>query len=328
MDTLASMRAFVRVVDLSGFAAAARSLGISPAMVSKHVAHLERRLRISLLTRTTRRVAPTEAGARYHAHCVEVLRAVEEADHAAGHQAEAPSGTLRVTAPTELGDRHIAPMVAPLLAAWPELSVELQFTNRVVDLVEEGIDVAVRVAPRLDTALTGRRLATSRLLPVAAPDYLHRNGTPRRPADLRRHVALRFAFGSFQGWPFTRGGATELVEPNVRLQSASAEALRLAARDSAGVALLPTFVVGDDLRAGTLMPLLTDWQVGGLGIHAVYPQRRYHPARLRVFIDALLARFGGDPQADAFWNDPGVSRGRARGSAPAPAIRRRPAARR
>lgn len=328
MDTLTSMRAFVRVVDLSGFAAAARSLDISTAMVSKHVAHLERRLRISLLTRTTRRVAPTEAGARYHAHCVEVLRAVDEAELAAGHQSEAPSGTLRVTAPTELGDAHIAPMVAPLLAAWPELSIELRFTNRVVDLVEEGVDLAVRVAPRLDTALAGRRLATSRLLPVASPAYLRRHGTPRGPADLQRHVALRFAYGAFQGWPFTRDDVTETIDPVVRLQSASAEALRRAARDGAGIALLPTFVAGNDLHAGTLVPVLPDWCVGELGIHAVYPQRRYHPARLRVFIDALVARFGGDPHADPFWSNDRVSRAGARGSAPAPATRRRPAARR
>jgi len=328
MDTLASMRAFVRVVDLSGFAAAARSLGISTAMVSKHVAHLERRLRISLLTRTTRRVAPTEAGARYHAHCIEVLRAVDEADRVAGRHAEAPSGTLRVTAPTELGDVHIAPMVAPLLAAWPELSIELRFSNRVVDLVEEGVDVAVRVAPRLDTALAGRRLATSRLLPVASPAYLRRQGMPRRPADLQQHVALRFAFGAFRGWPFTRDGATELIDPVVRLQSSSAEALRRAARDGAGIALLPTFIAGDDLDAGTLVPLLTDWHVGELGVHAVFAQRRYHPARLRVFIDALVAHFGADPQADPFWRPDRISRARARGAAPAPATRRRPAARR
>src|SRR5690606_5468011 len=278
MDTLASMRAFVRVVDLSGFAAAARSLGISPAMVTKHVAHLEARLRLSRLARTTRRVAPTEAGLRYHAQCVEVLRAVDEAESAAGREAEAPGGTLRVTAPSELGDRHVAPLVAPLLAAWPGLSIDLQFTNRIVDLVEEGIDVAIRVAPRLDTALSGRRLATSRLLPVASPDYLRRHGRPRRPQDLRRHVALRFALGGFRTWPFVRGGATLRVEPDVRLLSISSEALRRAALDGAGVALLPTFLAGDDLKGGTLVPLLTDWHAGELGIHAVYPQRRFHPA--------------------------------------------------
>src|SRR5690606_41442620 len=126
MDTMASMRAVVRVVDLSGFAAAARSLGISPAMVTKHVAHLEQRLRVSLLTRTTRRVAPTEAGLRYHAQCVAVLRAVDQAESAPGREAEAPGGTLRVTAPSELGDRHVTPLVAPLHAARPGLSIELQ----------------------------------------------------------------------------------------------------------------------------------------------------------------------------------------------------------
>ncbi|WP_119153290.1 LysR family transcriptional regulator [Caldimonas tepidiphila] len=301
MDTLSSMRAFVRVIDLAGFAAAARSLRLSPAMVSKHIAHLERRLGVSLLTRTTRRVTPTEAGTRYHAHCVELLRALDEAESQVGRQAQAPSGTLRVTAPVEFGQQHIAPLVAPLLAAHPELSIALDFTNRVVDLADEGVDVAVRVSARLDTALAGRRLASSRLLVVASPDYLSRHGMPDSPDALARHEALCFAVGGWDSWPFSREGRPQHVKVRGRVRSTSSEALRVAACQGAGITLLPTFQIGADLRRGALVPVLTDWECGTLGVHVLYPQRRHHPARLRVFVEALSQRFGDDPRADPFW---------------------------
>ena len=188
MDRLTSMRVFARVVELAGFAAAARDVGLSTAMVSKHVAALERRLGIALLARTTRRVVPTEAGQRFYAHCIEILRAVDEAELEAGAQALEPMGCLRITAPVELGQRHLAPLLAPLLRRHSQLSVWLDLSNRVVDLVEEGLDVAIRVAPALDTALRGRQVTSSRLLTVAAPSYLRRHGLPRTPDALARRL--------------------------------------------------------------------------------------------------------------------------------------------
>ncbi|MBI5260061.1 MAG: LysR family transcriptional regulator [Burkholderiales bacterium] len=302
MDTLSSMRVFATVAELGSFAGAARRHEMSPAMVSKHIAHLEARLNAALLTRTTRKVALTDSGARYLRQCQEVLRLVAEAEDELGHQRARPSGTLRVTAPVELGNRHVAPLVAPLLRAHPELSIQFEFTNRVVDLTEEGVDVAVRVAARLDSTLAGRQVASSRLLPVASPDYLARHGQPVQPQDLAAHQALVFTMGDWSRWQHRRGPDTGSVVTTPRLRSSSSDALRLAALDGAGVSLLPSFLVGDDLRAGTLLPLLTAWDFGRLGIHLLYPQRRYRPARLRVFVDALLARFGDDPQHDPFWS--------------------------
>lgn len=303
MDTLTSMRVFAGVADLGGFAAAARRLEMSPAMVTKHIAHLESRLHATLLIRTTRKVALTEAGARYLRQCQEVLRLVGEAEAELGQQQERPSGTLRVTAPVELGNRHVAPLVAPLLQAHPELAIQFDFTNRVVDLTEEGVDVAVRVAAQLDSSLAGRRIASARLLPVASPAYLARQGRPLQPADLSRHEALVFGIGDWTRWPYAHvgDGHSGAVPMAPRLRSSSSEALRGAALQGAGISLLPTFLVGDDLVAGTLEPLLTDWDFGRLGIHLLYPQRRFRPPRLRVFVDALLARFGDDPLADPFW---------------------------
>lgn len=302
MDTLTSMRAFVGVAELGSFSGAARRMEISPAMVTKHVAHLEARVGVALLTRTTRRVSLTEAGAAYLRQCVEVLRLVEEADDEVGRQRNRPSGTLRVTAPIELGNRHLAPLVAPLLAANPDMSVHFDFTNRVVDLAEEGVDVAVRVSPRQDSALSGRQVAMSRLVPVAAPSRFRRQGLPRVPQDLGRHPALVFGVGDWSRWPCARGSTQASVAMTARMRSTSSEALRLAALDGAGVSLLPTFLVDDDLREGRLLALLTDWDFGRLHIHVLYPQRRHRPARVRAFVDALLGHFGGDPSGDPFWH--------------------------
>lgn len=300
MDQLTSMRVFVKVVELCGFSAAARTLDLSPAMVSKHIASLERRLGVPLLARTTRRVVPTEAGQRYHAHCVEILRAVDDAEQEVGTQAQEPVGCLRVTAPVELGQRHLAPLLPPLLRRFPKLTIWLDLSNRVVDLVEEGLDVALRVAPALDTALRGRQLTTSRLLLVAAPSYLRRHGVPKSPEALAQHATLSFVYGPGRHWAFVRDGQSRTVDVAPRLLSTSSDAVREAACAGAGIAMLPTFLVDDALARGALRAVLPGWSLGTLKIHALHPNRRTHPARLRVFLDALVARFGPDPEADGF----------------------------
>lgn len=301
MDTLTSMRVYARVVDSGGFSAAARAVGLSTAMVSKHVAALERRLGVTLLARTTRRVAPTEAGARYHALCVELLQALDEAERQVGAEGAEPIGCLRVTAPVEFGNLHVAPLVPALLRRYPGLTVSLDFTNRIVDLVEEGLDVAIRIAGELDSALAGRQIATSRLVAVAAPAYLRRRGTPRSPDALARHATLSFALGPGRRWAFEHDdGRRAVAEVGAALLSTSSEALRAAACAGAGVALLPTFLVGPDVAAGRLRTLLPGWRGGTLKVFALYPQRRLHPARLRAFVDALVERWGGDPERDPF----------------------------
>ncbi len=300
MDQLTSMRAFVRVVDLAGFAAAARTLDLSTAMVSKHVAALERRLGVPLLARTTRRVVPTEAGLRFHAHCVEILRAVDEAEQEVGTQAQEPVGCLRVTAPVEFGQRHLAPLLPPLLRQHARLSIYLDLSNRVVDLVEEGLDVAIRIAPALDTSLRGRQVTSSRLLLVAAPAYLRRHGTPTTPEALAQHTTLSFALGAGRHWVLVRDDERHAVDLAPRLVSTSSDAVREAALAGAGIAMLPTFLAGDALARGALRVVLPQWDLGTLRIYALHPNRRTHPARLRVFLDALVARFGADPEADGF----------------------------
>lgn len=300
MDQLTSMRVFVRVVDLAGFAAAARMLDLSPAMVSKHVAALERRLGVPLLARTTRRVVPTEAGQRFHAHCVEILRAVDEAEQEVGTQAQEPVGCLRITAPVEFGQRHLAPLLPPLLRRHAQLSIYLDLSNRVVDLVEEGLDVAIRIAPALDTALRGRQITTSRLLLVAAPAYLRRQGTPKTPEALTQHTTLSFALGPGRHWVLARDGERRAVDVAPRLLATSSDAVREAALAGSGIAMLPTFLVDDALARGALRVVLPQWDIATLRIYALHPNRRTNPARLRVFLDALVERFGADPDTDGF----------------------------
>lgn len=300
MDQITSMTVFSKVVELAGFAAAGRSVGISTAMVSKHVAALEKRLGVPLLTRTTRRVSPTEEGSRYHARCLEILQLLTDAESEISMQSREPGGCLRVTAPVEFGNLHIAPLIPVLLRKHPGLSVSMNFSNRVVDLAEEGLDVAVRIAADMDTSLRGRHIASSDLLLVASPQYLERYGSPRKPKDLVRHSLLSFSIGPGSNWPFIRGAERFTLPVQPRLLSTSSEALRTAACAGEGIALLPTFLVGEALARKRLVCVMPAWRHTALKIYVLYPNRRIQPARLRVFIDALVGRFGETPDRDCF----------------------------
>lgn len=297
---MTSMRVYSRVVEFESFARAARAEGLSPAMVSKHVASLEKGLGVSLLVRTTRKVRTTDAGAVFHEKCLEALRATEAAVDSVRAASRAIDGTLRITAPVEFGNMHIAPLMPELRRAHPGLAISMLFNNRVVDLVEEGVDVAVRIAPRLDTQLAGRQIASSRLMVVASHAYLSSRAVIRRPKDVGGHPALCFSVGNWDTWSFRRKQEEVRTRLTPALHSTSSEALRQCALAGGGLALLPSFLVGEDVRAGRLRQVLPGWDCGTLHIHALYPQRKHHPGRLRVFVDALVGRFGGDPAADPF----------------------------
>lgn len=293
------MRAFARVVELGGFAAAARSLELSPAMVTKHVAHLEARIGARLLNRTTRRVAPTDAGRAYFERCQELLQGIAEAEAAAGAATQVPRGTLRITAPVEFGDRHLAGLAGEYMRAQPGVAVSLHLSNRVVDVIDEGFDLALRVAPALDSSLVARKLASSRLLVLAAPAYLERRGRPRRPAQLVQHDCLCFGVPAVMDeWRFARRGAVQTVKLAPRMVSNSSESLRAAACEGTGITLLPTFLAAEDVRAGRLVPVFRELDSGRLGIYAVYPHRKYLSAKVRGFLELLRSRYGDDPERD------------------------------
>lgn len=305
MDTLESMQVFVRVVELGSFAGAARGLDLSPAMVSKHIAHLETRTGARLLNRTTRQVRPTEAGALYFEQCTAILRNIEAAEAEAGADTSMPCGTLRITAPVEFGNLKLLQVIAAFLERYPAIDIALDLTNRSVDMVQEGYDVAIRIARDLDTSLVGRRIALSRFHIVASPAYLEREGHPVVPAELARRDCLTFAVPQpWTTWSFSHGGEAQNVKIRPRMLSTSAEALLHAARAGVGIGLLPTFVCGQALARGELVSLFPDCECGTLGIHILFPHRTLMPARVRLFIDFLVEAIGGGADRDPWASTP------------------------
>jgi DNA-binding transcriptional LysR family regulator len=290
MDRLTSLTVFVRVVDCSGFSAAARRLNMSATMVSSHVQALEDRLGARLLNRTTRKVSLTEVGKTYYDRCTQILAELEEADRVAGALQSTPRGTLRLHTATAIV-RFIAPVVAEYLALYPDASVELTTGERMVDLVEEGIDLAIRPTPPPDSSLIVRRLATWRHALCCSPAYLEAHAPPVRLSDLAHHNCLRFAFYPFDEWQFTGpGGEPASVRVSGNLLATSAETLRIAALSGRGVFLAPGFVIAEDLEAGRLVPILPEYRPIEFAIHAIYPHRHHLSAKVRGFIDLLAER--------------------------------------
>lgn len=293
MDTLTGLRVFVKVVETGSFTAAAEALELSRAMVSKHVQTLEARLGVRLLQRSTRRVALTEAGSRYHARASAWLDDMETTEAELAQLTAEPRGTLRVSAPMSFGRVHVAPLLAEFLARYPGVRIDLALADRAVDLIEDGYDLAVRIGDLADSSLVCRRLAASRLLLCAAPDYLDRCGQPRHPAELSAHECLSYRLSDTPSeWSFTAADGTQAtVRIDGRVRADNGEALCEAAAAGLGIVLQPDFIAGPYLHAGRLLALLPEWGTREIGIHAVYPERRYLPARARRFVDFLAERY-------------------------------------
>jgi DNA-binding transcriptional LysR family regulator len=302
VDTLTSMRVFARVVEAESLAAAARRLKLSPATVTKHIQSLEKRFGARLLNRTTRRFSLTEAGAAYHERCVSALAEVDAAEAAAGSLGAQARGQLRITAPMYFAPSELRPIVQGFIERYPEITVDVLVTNRRVDLVEDGLDLAVRIAQQaIEPSLIARRLATSRLMACASPAYLRRAGVPVHPADLRQHRCLTATlFKLDEGWVFERNGKSEKVKLPVTLQSNNNELLCEAAADGFGITIQPTINVWRNLASGRLTRILDKWSLGDLGVFVVYPSRKHLPAKTRLFIDFLAAQFPKGAQHDVW----------------------------
>lgn len=299
-DELDSMALFARVVEAGGFSPAARELGQSKSSVSKRVARLEDRLGVRLLNRTTRRLSLTEAGEAFYAGCRRMLSEAEAAEEAVTYLAAAPRGTLRINAPMSFGQWHLAPALADFLRRCPELSVELVLDDREVNLVQEGFDVGIRIRELADSSLIARRLTLSRRVLCAAPAYLEARGRPERPEDLTRHDCLLYSYLSDPAvWTFRGRQGRRRVRVSSRLKANNGEALREAAGAGYGIAFLPTFIVGDAIRAGRLACLLAEWTGNtGVPIHVIYPAGRNLSPKVRVFVDFLAERFRPEPYWD------------------------------
>ena len=299
-DLLPAMVIFVRVVEMEGFSAAAREMNLSKSAVSKQISRLEDRLGVRLLNRTTRKLSLTEAGATYFEGCRRVLDEAESADLAVSRLVEAPRGQLKINAPMSFGTTHLAPNLGKFLADYPELNIKLTLEDRMVDLVEEGYDLAIRIGHLDDSSLVARRICTMRSVVSAAPAYLAAHGTPARPEDLESHRCLIYSYGRESGsWTFHRDEEVRRVRTTGQLSINHGDAIREAALAGLGICIEPTFIVGEDLRAGRMIQLFPDWHLGAdFAMYAVYPARRNLPPKVRVFIDFLIAHFGPDPYWD------------------------------
>ena len=294
MDRLAGIPAFEGVVAAGSFAGAARALGLSVAAVSKQVRGLEDRLGVRLLQRTTRQVRLTDAGERFHERCRRILADLEEAEREVAARQETARGRVRVSAPMSFGERHLGPLVSAFLARHPDVEIDLVLDDRFVDLLAEGFDVAVRIAELRDSSLVARRLCASRRVLCASPAYLARHGTPAAPDDLPAHRCIGYAYmASGCDWPFRARDGRRLVRVRGPVMSNNGDVLRVLALDGCGIALLPTFLVSDDLHAGRLREVLPDQLDGDPALWVLHPSRRHVPLAVRAFVDVVVARFAG-----------------------------------
>jgi DNA-binding transcriptional LysR family regulator len=292
MDRLASLEVFVGVVDQGGFSAAARRLNMSVSMVSNHVQALEDRLGARLLNRTTRKVGLTEIGKSYYERCVQILGELADADRIAEALQSSPRGTLKLYVASHIM-RFIAPVVSEYLSLYPEAAIELTTGERMVDLVEEGYDLAIWTFLPPDSAQIIRHLSPWRHMLCCAPSYLERHGAPKDVAELGRHNCLRYVYYPYgDDWRFIRpDGQTVSVRVSGNLLTTNGEALRRAALDGHGIFMAPGFIAGEDLAAGRLVRVLEDHTTVEFSISAIYPHRHNLSSKVRCFIDLLAERF-------------------------------------
>ncbi|WP_236961042.1 LysR family transcriptional regulator [Methylobacterium durans] len=288
---LEELAAFLAVAEAGSFVEAARKLGRDASVVSRRVSQLEQRLGVRLLSRTTRRVALTEVGATYARRVQALLDELASASREASDFAASPQGLVRVSVPLTFGRQWIAPLLPSFLAHHPQIRIDARFSDRFVDVVAEGFDVAIRVGARglQDSSLTARRLASYRNLLVAAPGYLAAHGTPLLPADLADHACLGFTgHAAWPDWPLTKDGVRRTVRPACALVADHSEVPLMAAIDGAGITLTAHWLAGPTLRAGRLVEVLPGW--GGKedgGVYAILPPGRLVPTKTRLFVEAV-----------------------------------------
>lgn len=296
MDRLQAMTTFVAVVDSGGFASAARKLNLSPPVVTRAVAELEERLGLRLLTRTTRVVRVTDVGARFAEDCRRILADLDEAETAATGTHAAPRGTLTLTAPVLFGQLYVTPILVRYLQQFPEADAQCLFLDRVVNVVEEGIDVAVRIGELPDSSLQATRVGRVRRVLVAAPSYLKAQGVPQRPEDLARHtIASASGVTPMSEWRFNDGGKALLQRLQPRLRTTTNDSAIAAAVAGLGITRLLSYQVAAHVRSGALQVLLEDFETAPLPVHVVHHEGRRATQKVRAFIDLAVDTLRADP---------------------------------
>ena len=301
MDRFRELEAFVAVVEAGSFVAAGEVLRVSKAAVSRTVLELEKRLGARLLQRTTRRLSITEAGRAYYDRSKQILAELDEADSAVGEVTGHAVGRLRINAPVSFGIRHLSGVWGAFMTRYPQVTLEIELSDRLVDVVDEGFDLVVRISRLHDSTLVHRKLASTRIIACASPAYLAAHGQPRHPDELAAHATIGYDYSS-QGdvWQFTDAdGATHEVPTRPRARANNGDTCRGLVLAGQGVTLMPDFMIGADLTAGRLAPVLPDYACAEIGIYAVYPSRKHLSVKVRALVDFLAEAF-----AKPSWKNP------------------------
>lgn len=293
MDKYQEMRVFSAVIEASSFVAAAESLSISKAAVSRYVSELEQRLGVRLMHRTTRKLSLTPEGEVFLARCREILSSIDASEAEVSTRSVTVSGLLKVSAPLSFGIRHLAPLWSEFLDLHPQVSLDVQLSDRVIDLVDEGFDLAIRVGKLEDSTLISRKLASTRLVLCAAPGYLKRRGTPQHPSELDQHDLLAYSLlATGDQWQLDGPHGSVRVKVRPRMWSNNGDSCIAACVQGAGIQLQPTFLIHEELRRGELVEILPDYRAAELGIYAVYPSRQFVLPKVRAAIEFLNIKLG------------------------------------
>jgi DNA-binding transcriptional LysR family regulator len=295
METFSAIPVFVAVVEKGSFSKAAESLGTSKSAVSKRISLLENTLGVKLLHRTTRKLSLTEAGEQYFHHAVKALAAASEGIDSVTQLQGKPKGTLKISTPMSFGRLHLAPLVTDFLTHYPDIKLNMIMDDKKVDLVGSGFDVAIRAGEMKDSTLIARPLASCRSIVCASPDYLKKYGIPNSPEELINHNCIRFIY-DYNGndWVFHHDKKIQKIKVDGNYQVNNSEALQAAALAGLGIAKIPTFVIGQDIISGRLIPLFENHSLPTHTFYAVFPERRHLPAKVRVFLDFITDKLKGD----------------------------------
>ena len=291
MDRLQAMHLFVRVAELGSFSAVALQLGVARSVVTRQIAALEEHLGTKLMVRSTRRLTLTSAGSAYLEKCRVILNLVEAAETGVAEERQTPRGTIRISLPLSYGLKRVSPLLLEFARRYPEVRMDMDYTDRRVNLIEEAIDLSIRITGRLGSNEVARRIGAIQMYAIAAPAYLAEHGPPRHPSELAHHECLSYiTVGSQQSWTFEIDGIATAFPIRARLHANNGEALTAACAQGMGIALQPDFIAADALAAGEVVPILQDFRVPALGIYAMLPSNRQVPYRVRVLMDFLAER--------------------------------------
>lgn len=300
MGQLSEMQVFVKIVDAGNISKAAEQLGIAKSAVSRRLAELERRLDVQLLTRTTRTSHLTDAGRSYYQRANQILEQILELDADMSCSVSALQGTLNIAVPYSFGLLHLGAAINEFTQIHPNIVINLNFADRQVDLIEEGFDLAIRIAELKDSSLIVRKIAPIRLVLCASPEYLAKKGTPKTPAELKQHSALHYTYSAGISWKFVNEtNQVSAVKVPPKMTANNGDFLQDMTLAGHGLTILPTFIAAENLCAGRLTPLLKDHKIPHLNAYIVYPQTRHLSKNVRTFIDFLTTRFAGEPYWDA-----------------------------